>query len=240
VSVAGALALLALGASAALAVYCFVKVIGLVVLGAPRSKQAAEAHDSPTATRIALVSLAALCVILGAVPGLIFPTLAELAPGPVTVGGTHTGLELPGTGGLRTLGLLLALSAVFTVVLRATGAARRAPVTPAWTCGQPIEPRLAWTSAGFTKPLRLVLEVVLRPQREFELVEAPGGVQRIRYHAEVPHLFDDLIYAPTQRAALRGAAVARRLQSGSLRAYVLYLLALVIAMLALVRFGGLV
>jgi hydrogenase-4 component B len=221
--------MVAVGATAALAVYCFVKVIGLVVLGAPRSDAAAQAHDQPTATRIALVSLAAVCVILGAVPGLIFPTLADLAPGPVTLG-THAGLQLPGTGGLRTLGVLIALSVVGTVVVRATGAARRAPVTPAWTCGQPIERSLAWTSAGFTKPLRL---------REFELVEAPGGVQRIRYHAEVPHLFDELLYAPVQRRALRAATVARRLQSGNLRTYVLYLLALLLALLALVRFGGL-
>ena len=61
----------------------------------------------------------------------------------------------------------------------------------------------------------------------------------IRYHAEVPHLFDDLLYEPVQRHALQGAAVARRLQSGNLRSYVLYLLALVLALLALVRFGGL-
>jgi hydrogenase-4 component B len=238
VAVAGALSLAALGATAALAVYCFVKVIGLVVLGAPRSPDAAGAHDQPTATRIALVALAAVCIVLGVVPGLIFPTLAELAPGPVTLD-SHAGLPLPGTGGLQTLGLLVALSVVFTVILRATGAARRAPATPAWTCGQAIERPLAWTSAGFTKPLRLVLEAVLRPQREFDLVEAPGGVQRIRYHAEVPHLFDDLLYAPVQRRALQAAAVARRLQSGNLRTYVLYLLALLLALLALVRFGGL-
>jgi hypothetical protein len=178
-------------------------------------------------------------VALGAVPGLVFPALAELAPGEVTIG-SGAGVTLPTTGNLPALGVLVAVSLIFAVVLRATAGARRAAATPAWTCGQPVERPLAWTSAGFTKPLRLVLEAVLRPQRDFELVEAPGGVQRIRYHAEVPHLFDDLIYAPTQRAALRGAAVARRLQSGSLRAYVLYLLALVIAMLALVRFGGLV
>lgn len=238
VSVAGAVALVGLAATAALAVYCFVKVIGLVMLGAARTERAAEAVEQPWATRVAVVSLAALCAGLGAVPGLIFPALAKLAPGDVTLG-SQPGLPLPGTGHLPTVGLLVALLVVFGLVRRATGVTRRAPVTPVWTCGQPVEAPLAWTSAGFTKPLRLVLEAVYRPQRELEISETPGGVERIRYRAEVPHLFDSLLYGPAQRRALQGAAFARRLQSGHLRAYVLYLLALILALLALVRFGGL-
>ena len=238
VAVTGALATALLAAAAAVAVYCFVKVIGLVVLGGPRGTGAAAAVEQPPATRIALVALATTCAALGVVPGLLFPTLAALAPGDVTLA-TGPGLALPGTGALRTLGLAVALVVVSGVVLRATTSARRAPATAAWACGQPAERALWWTSAGFTKPLRLVLEAVYRPRREVELLETPGGVQRIRYHAEVPHLFDDMIYGPVQRTALRGAGRARRLQSGSLRTYVLYLLAMIIVLLAVVRLGGL-
>jgi hydrogenase-4 component B len=238
VSVAGALATAGVAATAALAVFCFVKVIGLVLLGPARSAQAAAAHERPAATRVALVVLAAACAALGALPGLVVPTLAGLAPGDVAIA-SGASLRLPDTGGLPAIALLVALAVVVAAVRHATSGARRAPATPAWTCGQPIEAPLAWTSAGFTKPLRLVLEAVLRPRREFELTEAPGGVEGIRYHAEVPHLFDDLMYGPAQRTALRGAAVARRLQSGSLRAYILYLLALILGLLALVRLGGL-
>lgn len=238
VSVAGALALVGLAATAALAVYCFVKVIGLVLLGAPRTERAAEAVEQPWATRVAVGSLAVLCAGLGAVPGLILPALAELAPGDVTLG-SQPGLPLPDTGHLPTVGLIVALLLVFGVMRRATAATHRSPETPVWTCGQPVEAPLAWTSAGFTKPLRLVLEAVYRPERELEISETSAGVERIRYRAEVPHLFDDLLYGPVQRRALRGAAFARRLQSGSLRAYVLYLLALILALLTVVRFGGL-
>jgi hypothetical protein len=41
------------------------------------------------------------------------------------------------------------------------------------------------------------------------------------------------------RLSLRGAAVARRLQSGNLRAYVVYLLLLVLLSLLLARTGAL-
>jgi hydrogenase-4 component B len=106
-----------------------------------------------------------------------------------------------------------------------------------WVCGQPNDPRLAWTSSGFTKPLRLFLEPVLRPERTIAVAASPGLVRSIEYHAVVPHLFDSVIYRPIVRASLAGAVVARRLQSGSLRLYVAYLLALVLVLLAAARLG---
>jgi len=61
--VAGALALAALAATAALAVFCFVKVVGLVLPGAPRPPAAATAEEPPILLRAALVFLALACVV---------------------------------------------------------------------------------------------------------------------------------------------------------------------------------
>jgi hydrogenase-4 component B len=236
ISVAGALATAGLAATAALAVFCFVKVVGLVLLGAPRTPAAAEALERPALTRAGLAILAFACVLLGLLPGLVLPTLAALKPGPTDL---EAGLriELPGTGGLPPVGLAVVLIAVAALLLRATSTARRATPTPAWTCGQRVEPALAWTSAGFTKPLRLILEAVYRPRREFEVRTQGALVKEVSYHAEVPHLFDTMLYDPAHRAALRAAAVVRRLQSGSLRLYLVYLVALLVVLLALVRLG---
>ena len=65
-----------------------------------------------------------------------------------------------------------------------------------------------------------------------------GQLQSIRYRGEIPHLFDTLLYGPVQRGALTGARIARRLQSGSVRAYAAYLLALLLGLLLLVRIGA--
>jgi hypothetical protein len=62
-------------------------------------------------------------------------------------------------------------------------------------------------------------------------------VEAVAYEAEVPHLFDTLLYGPLSRGALRGAGVARRMQSGSLRTYLVYLLVLLGVLLALARIG---
>jgi hydrogenase-4 component B len=137
---------------------------------------------------------------------------------------------------LPTLGLAVGLAVLVGGLWRAARGRRAAP-SPAWACGQLVEPAMAWTSAGFTKPLRLFLEVVLRPSRELRVRVEHGVVQEVAYQAEVPHLFDTLIYEPVTHAALRGAAVARRLQSGSLRTYLLYLVGLLALLLVLARSG---
>jgi hypothetical protein len=142
---------------------------------------------------------------------------------------------IPGSS-LPTLGLALALVGLSAVLVRARGSRRAAPA-PTWACGQPVVAALNWTSAGFTKPLRLVLESVYRPQREVEVVRAGGMVQEVTYSGEVPSLVDKLLYEPAVRAGLRGAAFARRLQTGNVRTYASYLLALVVALLVLVRVG---
>jgi hydrogenase-4 component B len=236
-AIAGALAAAGLAATAGVAVFCFVKVAGLVLLGAPRSAAAASAAEQPIATRLALVLLALLCVMLGLVPGVLAPLLVELAPGPVHPSG-GVGLALPATGGLPALGLVTALVVLVVLVRRATRGPR-AVMRPAWACGQPHVPALAWTSAGFTKPLRLVLEAALRPRREVRVEVRGGVVQAVTHHVEMPYLFDTWLYAPAHRVALRGAAVARRLQAGSLRAYLGYLLAVFALLLALTRLGWL-
>jgi hydrogenase-4 component B len=237
VAAAGALAAAALAVTAALALYCFVKVVGLVLLGAPRTTAVAAAVERPPSTRASLVLLAAVCVLLGALPGLVVPKLATLGAAGAPAPATGAGLDLPGTGGLPALALLVALAALAALMLRWIGAGRRCAPAPAWACGQPVEPSLEWTSAGFTKPLRLVLESVFRPEREVEVRTAGTLVQEVRYRSEVPHLFDTLLYEPSQRVALRAARSARRLQSGSLRAYILYLLGLVLVLLAAVQLG---
>jgi hydrogenase-4 component B len=231
--IAGAIALASLAATAALALFCFVKVVGLVLLGPPRRAHAVE--EAPAAMRVAVGSLAGACVVLGLAPGLVFGALVGLAPWGTTAP-TRIGLDLPGTGSLPTLGIAVALAGLAAGFALLRGGRRAAPA-PTWACGQLVEPRLNWTSAGFTKPLRLVLEVVLRPQREIAVRTEGGTVKSISYSAHVPHLIDDSVYRPATRLALAGAVWARRLQSGRLGAYVAYLIGLVVVLLAAARLG---
>lgn len=232
---AGALALAALAATAALAVLCFVKVVGLVLLGPPRRDSVAAATEVAPSMRAAVVALAAVCVVLGIAPGLLFGRLAELAPWKPHVS-SAIGLHLPGTGSLPTGGIAIALALMTGALLFLRGQRSAAPA-PTWACGQLVESPLAWTSAGFTKPLRLVLEAVLRPEREIDVRTNGGVVQSVAYASRVPQLLDERVYRPAVRSGLAAAAHARRLQTGRLGTYIAYLIALVVVLLAAAKAG---
>ncbi len=234
---AGAVALAALGATAALAVFCFVKVVGLVLLGPPRRAHVRDALEVAAPMRAAVTVLAGACIVLGLVPGLLVSRLVAIAPwsGDATV---RAGLYVPSTGSLPTVGIAVVLVAA-TGLLTLLRGRRTAPAAPTWVCGQPVVPQLQWSSAGFTKPLRLVLEVVLRPRREIDVHTRGGVVTEVAYEGEVPNLIDERIYRPVARWSLAGAAYARRLQSGSLAMYVGYLIGLVLVVLVAGRIGWL-
>ena len=233
--IAGAFALAALASTAALALFCFVKVVGLVLLGPPRTESVENAVEAPLPFRAAVVFLAAACVVLGLAPGLLFGPLVGLAPWSPGIA-THIGLHLAGAGAFSGPWIAVVLIAV-TAALALLRGRRSAAPAPSWACGQRLEPSLLWTSTGFTKPLRLVLEPVLRPQREIAVHSEGGVLQEVSYSGHVPQLIDEHIYAPAVRGSLAAAAQARRLQSGSLGTYVGYLAALVLLLLVLARVG---
>jgi hydrogenase-4 component B len=237
VGLAAGVALAGLAMTAALALLCFVKVVGVALLGPPRRVECETAVDPAAGMRVGMAVLALSCVVLGLVPGLVIPTLAGLAPGGHGQAlARHAGLLVPGTGSYLPLPLALGLVALTALLIALRGRRRAAPA-PSWACGQPIVSELAWTSAGFTKPLRLVLEAVLRPRREIEVLRAGGMVQSVTYTGEVPSLLDAALYEPTVRSGMRAASFARRLQSGNVRTYAAYLLGLVIGLLVLVHAG---
>jgi hydrogenase-4 component B len=174
-------------------------------------------------------------VLLGLAPGLLFGSLVGLAPWS-SAAPTTVGLDLPGTGDFRSLGLALALTIAIGALWRLRGS-RVAVPAPTWACGQLVEPQLEWTSAGFTKPLRLVLEGVLRPEREITVRSRHGVVQEVAYEGRVPHLFEERLYRPVTALAMGGAHHARRVQSGRLGTYVAYLIGLVLAALVAAKLG---
>jgi hydrogenase-4 component B len=233
---AGPLAAAALAATAALAVLCFVKVVGLVLLGPPREQRVAVADEVDWPMWLGPAVLASFCVVLGIVPGLIVPRLAGLLSGSSPLRESLT-LTPAGTGGLPTPTLAVALVAGVVLLLALRQRSPTASAAPTWVCGQTVEPRLLWTSNAFTKPLRLLWEAVLRPRREVTVLTDREVVQAVTYHAVVPHLFDTKLYRPTLRLALGFAAYARRLQSGHLRTYAVYLGGALAVLLLLARVG---
>ena len=204
--IAGAVALAALAATAALAVFCFVKVVGLVLLGPPRHAVRRWRRRSRLRT---VVALAGACVVLARAGAAL--RLARRAGAVAGRRADQVGLRLPGAGSLPTAGSPSRWSGSRPASCScAAGAARRADlgVRAARGASAAVDER------GFTKPLRLMLEASLRPQREIVVQTAASCRTSLQRARAAPDRRPSL---PARDACRAGGAVhARRLQSGRL------------------------
>jgi hydrogenase-4 component B len=131
--------------------------------------------------------------------------------------------------------LLLGVLALVVSRLRRGRAAER--VAPSWSGGTRATADQQYTALGFTQPLRLVFEPVLRPERGVEVLEgdSPWFARRLRHRSVVPPWFERTLYRPLVHALLWWSERARRLQAGSLHLYLAYLLATLVALLVWAR-----
>lgn len=109
---------------------------------------------------------------------------------------------------------------------------RRAPV---WLSGTAIEVAAAqYTPAAYSNPARVVLRGLYGFSRTLSAPRPGRGMRPRRLDTRVVPAFEHYLYGPLTAGALLLSARIRRLQSGSLSAYLLYVLAVLIASLALI------
>jgi hydrogenase-4 component B len=237
-----ALAAAALALTAGLGLLAFAKIYGFVFLGQARSRSPRLSRIASPPFAIGLLGLIALGLgviapweihalgsglrdVLGFDPagqtishplvlGPVFKDFSVLAP-------TWLGIVLP---------TFTALAVGLALALRETGA-RRAPV---WVTGSGAAlESVQYRPSAYSNPIRVVLRGPLgyrthvRPAGEDD---EPGLLRETRVVLAV----ERFVYQPAARAALAIAARVRLLQSGSLSAYLLYMLVVLIVVLALI------
>lgn len=157
------LAVVATAFTAAAAVACFVRLVGIGLLGHPRSRAAGEAVMPPNAwLAIPVMGLAGLCILLVA---LLQPMLRLLAPA----------VEQLAPGGEAGAVALVAAPLSWLVAVPLGGAAvvllgrawlgsqrpRRRGLT--WDCGYArLDPAMQYTASSLAQPITRVLQPALR------------------------------------------------------------------------------
>lgn len=227
-----------LALTGALAAACFVKAFGITFLAQPRSAAAAHAHEATPAMRLGMGLLAAACVVLGLLPTqfirLLDPLTQQLTghqlSGQLSAanGLVLTSLAAPGgtvaPAGLALMALcLLPLPFGLWLVFGRRARVRRGPT---WDCGQRgLTPQMEYTATGFSKPLRMIFKALFQPHREVqrEYDFSPYFAKTLRFDSRVEEVFERRMYRPARRLILRAARRIRRLQAGSIHAYLLYI-----------------
>ncbi|MCX6649332.1 MAG: proton-conducting transporter membrane subunit [Candidatus Bathyarchaeota archaeon] len=211
--------------TSALAAACFVKLFGTMFLAMPRSEEAAEAHEVGLGMLVGPAVPAALCILLGV---FSYQILAPMGLGAYVPNMAVFGLALLATGAV-----------VFASVRLL--ASRETRVTETWGCGIPKQdPRMEYTPSGFSEPIMVIFKQIYRTQERLDLtyydrnrVILRGGLAEIRLFK----LFEERLYLPVARAALRVSEALNRAQEDQLSdTYLLYIFA---ACLVLLIAGGL-
>jgi hydrogenase-4 component B len=237
----GLAALLAVGLLAfigGLATLTFVRLIGIVLLGSPRSESASRAHESSPWMLGPMVVLVGLCVIVAVIPQLVVGLLASVLDQLLGPRGADVLLELEASEApLSILGYLDAwtlgafgLTAAILLVLT-----RRMPRAegPTWGCGY-IRPtfRMQYTGSSFAEMLaENLLPGFLRPRTSRN---GPNGLFPVsgEFVSECPDPVTENVYEPLFARWAGWFARLRVLQQGKVHVYLVYVMLTVVLALA--------
>src|SRR5215510_16355313 len=236
-----------------LAVACFVKAFGVTFLAIPRSQEAEHAKEAPLSMRAGMALLALACIALGLAPFAVVPLMGRMMAGlgglPDTRAEFALKLSLAAPDGLPNgfarmsptlvaagLLILLCLTPLVMLLLRAN---RKLRVSDSWGCGRIGQtPRMEYTATAFAEPLRRVFAELYRPTKELTIDFHPESkyfVQSIEYKSEITPWFEKYVYEPCLWLVRLLAVNIRRLQSGSLHLYLVYVAIALVALLLSAR-----
>jgi len=212
-----------------LAAIAFVRLLGVVMLGSPRTTAAEEAHESSWWMIGPMLVLALLCLALAILPASVTRSFSATLIPLLNPGGTLPTRNLDSLDrSLQTLGTLNQgiLDALFVVSVLLGGLVRWAGRTtgPTWGCGY-VRPtaRIQYTGRSFAELLsEHLLPRWLRP-RTFR--QAPQGLfpTQASFGSSCPDPISELVYEPFFKRCADRFARLRIFQQGKVHVYLLYL-----------------
>ncbi|MBI1966728.1 MAG: hypothetical protein HYS40_01950 [Gemmatimonadetes bacterium] len=235
-SASGALQLAALAAVTlaligALALACFVKVVGIMYLGTPRDSAAASAREPAPGMIRPVVGLAIACVAIGLLPIAVVPPALRVGSLVAGVPPDPAGPQVGAAGPATAFTLALAAGLLVAWGLRTAFARRQRRVEAVtWGCAYATAtPRMAYTASSFAAPL-------LGAFRSLAGVRTDRTAHAFATHAIDPVL--DWVILPAWHGVRAAATRLRPIQRGGLSVYLLYVVAAVVTLLLYLFVAG--
>ncbi len=216
-------AIVALVLSGGVAVTAFVRLVGTVFLGEPRTEAAREATEPPATMRVPVLLAAAGSAAIGLLLPFLSPALERVAAawsgasGPAAEPLREAAALVPLSGALW--GTLLCLAAAGALVARDLRGAREAD-RPTWDCGYAApRPTMQYTGRSFAEWISERLSPPLfaartRVERPEGLFPSPG-----RFSSETPEPVGERLLGPFLLRAADRLSALRALQHGRLSSY---------------------
>lgn len=238
---AGAVAAASLAMVGAMALACFVRLLGTVFLGSPRSSAGDGAHDPEPSMILPMVLLGGACIGIGLAPGVTAPLLDAaaatwIANSPTALTPLH---QLAPMEFFFVVGPMLAiLAGAVYLTFRLLSRAQVQGETVTWDCGYAKPSRtMQYTGSSFGQSLVGLFSFLLRPIRRRPVFEGYFP-KRDRFETSLPDVVLDRMITPVFQFADRILPRMRALQQGQTQVYVLYIVLILIALLLGSKIGS--
>jgi formate hydrogenlyase subunit 3/multisubunit Na+/H+ antiporter MnhD subunit len=241
ISLLGYLAVALLAFVGAIAAVSFTRIVGVALLGNPRSAEAAQAREVGPGGWVPLALLAVGCALFGIFPAL---PLRLVAPVAVQVGASQAAEVLAPAAAMSSAPRILALvllglaGGLFLLGRRLRTAHPPAP-SETWGCGF-AEPtaRMEYTASSYSQLLAAGL--VPRSLRPRLHLQVPRGIfpARASFRSEAQDPARTRLFDPLFRVLGDRMSRLRRFQAGRLNLQLLYTLLTLVALLAFLAVRG--
>jgi len=239
----------AMALATALAAAAAVRLVGVALLGRPRTPQAAASVEAGLPMRWAMVGLGFVCGLIGLFPSMVL-ALARPALRQVS-GGLMDGrsgvlmvtplLDAPGYAPLAVMGLI-ALGMLLIAVLLRLRAGPGLRMGPAWDCGFGApppwlpngDPLTQYGGGSFAQPLRRALGTALLAAHEQVSLREPGDVRPARIGVGLRDPAQAWLFGPLAALRERLSRLADQMQFLTIRQSLSVIFVVLVTFLAVI------
>ncbi|MDE1814027.1 MAG: hydrogenase 4 subunit B [Thaumarchaeota archaeon] len=225
----------------------FVKLFGISFLSRPRSDTIAKIKEVPRSMIAGMSILAAACVLLGVLPFLgisVITSAFHILSQPInpfdtiilqnSFGKSFANLSMP----VVVIMLLSVAIAIFGFI-KVIGGKTKKTTFSTWDCGfGNLNERMEYTGTSLSQPIRVVFKTLFRShtqiQREF-FGDHKYILRTLKVESFTKNIFEEKLYLPIMSSSIFIFDKIRKIQTGKINAYLLYIMITIVLLLLFVR-----
>jgi hydrogenase-4 component B len=229
----------------------FVKLFGMTFLSKARSKHAINIKEVPRSMILGMSILAAICVLLGVIPFLgisLISTAFHLSSQPsspfdaMTVQ-NHSGMSFASLSMPVVIIIISSVAIAIFGFIRVLSGHTRKTTYGTWDCGfGGLDSRMEYTATSLSQPIRAVFKVFFKPHNQIEREPFREKnlymLKTIKIETVTKNIFEDMLYLPIVSSFVFFFDKIRRLQTGKINAYLLYMMITIVLLLLFVRLNN--
>ncbi|HEX5458270.1 MAG TPA: proton-conducting transporter membrane subunit, partial [Candidatus Nitrosotalea sp.] len=225
----------------------FVRLFAMTFLARARSKHIVNIKEVPSSMIAGMAVLAAACIILGILAsfgisliGLAFHLPLQPSSPLDTITLQSNAKNFAHLSMPVVLILLLAIAVGAFGFIRTIGGKTGRTIYGTWDGGfGNLNERMEYTATSLSQPIRAVFKVFFKPhnitEKEFFAPTNQYLVKSIKFDSKTKNIFEENLYQPIIGSTLKVFDKIRKIQTGMINSYLLYIMITAVLLLLFVR-----